>query len=98
MQIHERKNGTELILELDGRIDTMTAPELDNYLNGTLSGISSLILDFEKVSYISSAGLRVLLMAQKTMLKQGKMEIHNVNDMIQEIFEVTGFQEILTIR
>ena len=82
---------------LEGRLDTVTAPELENELKGSLDQISDLTLDFEKLEYISSAGLRVLLSAQKQMMKQGQMRIVHVNDTIMEIFEVTGFVDILTI-
>ena len=82
---------------LEGRLDTVTAPELEKELNDSLQGIADLTLDFEKLDYISSAGLRVLLSAQKIMNRQGKMKILHVNDPIMEIFEVTGFTDILTI-
>ena len=82
---------------LEGRLDTVTAPELEKELKGTLEGVRELTLDFEKLEYISSAGLRVLLAAQKTMNKQGEMRLLNVNETIMEIFEVTGFADILTI-
>ena len=82
---------------LEGRLDTVTAPELDRELKGVLEGVSELTLDFEKLEYISSAGLRVLLSAQKIMNKQGEMKIANVSETILEIFEVTGFTDILTI-
>ena len=82
---------------LEGRLDTVTAPELDRELKGFLEGVSELTLDFEKLEYVSSAGLRVLLSAQKTMNKQGEMKVTNVSETILEIFEVTGFTDILTI-
>ena len=82
---------------LEGRLDTVTAPELEAAFKESLSGVTELTLDFEKLEYISSAGLRVLLSAQKTMNKQGEMKIHNVNATIAEIFEVTGFSDILTV-
>ncbi len=82
---------------LEGRLDTVTAPELDRELKGVLEGISELTLDFEKLEYISSAGLRVLLTAQKTMAKQGEMKLTHVGAPIMEIFEVMGFSDILTI-
>lgn len=80
---------------LEGRLDTTTAPELEAELQ--LEGITELVLDFEKLDYVSSAGLRVLLAAQKTMNRQGSMLIRNVNEGIMEIFEITGFIDILTI-
>ena len=82
---------------LSGRLDTMTAPELEKALTESLSGIRELTLDFENLDYISSAGLRVLLSAQKLMSKQGGMKLAHVNETIMEIFEVTGFSDILTI-
>ena len=98
MKIDKKKTGTELIITLTGRLDTNTAPELENAVQGSVSGITMLIFDFEKLDYISSAGLRVLLSAQKTMNTQGTMKIVNVNETIMEIFEVTGFVDILTIQ
>lgn len=85
------------VFTLEGRLDTTTAPALEKELKGALDGVSELTLDFSALDYISSAGLRVLLSAQKLMNKQGKMKITHVNDIIQEIFEVTGFSEILTV-
>ena len=82
---------------LEGRLDTVTAPQLEAELKESLDGLNELILDFDKLEYISSAGLRVLLSAQKAMSKQGEMKILHVNETIMEIFEVTGFSDILTI-
>ena len=90
------ENGT-LRIALEGRLDTNTAPQLEAELKTSLSGISELELDFSGLEYISSAGLRVLLAAQKTMSRQGKMTIRNVNETIMEVFEITGFVDILTI-
>ena len=90
------ENGT-LRIALEGRLDTNTAPQLEAELKASLSGITELELDFSGLEYISSAGLRVLLAAQKTMSRQGKMTIRNVNETIMEVFEITGFVEILTI-
>ncbi|HJB76745.1 STAS domain-containing protein [Oscillibacter valericigenes] len=90
------ENGT-LRIALEGRLDTNTAPQLEAELKTSLSGITELELDFSGLEYISSAGLRVLLAAQKTMSRQGKMTIRNVNETIMEVFEITGFVEILTI-
>ena len=81
----------------EGRLDTVTAPEFEKEIKESIDGLTELILDFEKLEYISSAGLRVLLSAQKTMSKQGTMKVVNVGEMIGEIFEVTGFSDILTI-
>ena len=97
MTIHTTQNGTELTLALEGRLDTTTAPELESALKSSLEGVTELIFDFSQLEYISSAGLRVLLSAQKTMNKQGSMKITHVNEVILEIFDVTGFQDILTI-
>lgn len=85
------------VFALAGRLDTVTAPELEQALKESLDGVSALTLDFGKLDYISSAGLRVLLSAQKTMSRQGAMKLTNVNETIMEIFEVTGFTDVLTI-
>ena len=82
---------------LEGRLDTITSPDLEKELKAALDGATVLTLDFGKLEYISSAGLRVLLSAQKTMNKQGEMKLTHVNDTIMEIFEITGFADILTI-
>lgn len=82
---------------MEGRLDTTTAPNLEKELKYSLGDVTELIMDFEKLEYISSAGLRVLLSAQKTMNKQGEMKIIHVSDTIMEIFKVTGFSDILTI-
>lgn len=97
MTIKKSLNGSELTVFVSGRLDTITAPQLESDLKDSIEGITSLILDFSDLSYISSAGLRVLLSTQKQMLKQGKMVIRNVNEAINEVFEITGFTEILTI-
>lgn len=98
MNITADKNGSSLTLALDGRLDTTTAPELDKILKTSLDGVTDLTLDLEKLEYLSSAGLRVLLSGQKTMNKQGTMTVRHVNETIMEIFEITGFSDILTIR
>ena len=90
------QNGNAMI-ELEGRLDTTTASELESTIKEILPGLTSLSIDFEKTEYISSAGLRVLLVAQKAMNSQGKMIVKNVNETIMEIFEITGFIDILTI-
>ena len=82
---------------LEGRLDTVTAPELEKSLKDSIDGVAELVLNFDKLEYISSAGLRVLLSAQKTMSEKGGMKITNVSEIISEIFEVTGFSEILTV-
>ena len=97
MTINKIANGSELTIGLEGRLDTTTAPELEKELKQNISGVTSLTIDMEKLEYISSAGLRVLLSAQKVMNKQGRMVVKNVNENIMEIFEVTGFVDILNI-
>ena len=97
MTIEKKMNGTALEIALEGRLDTMTAPELEKELNQSLGSADSLTLDFSKLDYISSAGLRVLLSAHKTMSGKGGMKITNVNEIVQEVFEVTGFADILNI-
>lgn len=97
MTIEKNFNGTELNVTIIGRLDTTTAPQLEAEFKANISGVETLILDFAELEYLSSAGLRVLLQAQKVMNKQGEMVIRNVNETISEIFEVTGFADILTI-
>ncbi len=97
MNITEKSNGSELCIFLEGRLDTTTAPELEKILSGSLDGVTDLTFDMGKLDYLSSAGLRILLGAQKQMNKQGSMKVTNVNETIMEIFEVTGFADILTI-
>lgn len=97
MTITKTQTGSELNVVLEGRLDTVTAPELEAELKASFDGITSLILNFEKLDYISSAGLRVLLSAQKVMSNCGEMKIINVNETIMEIFDLTGFSDILTI-
>ncbi len=97
MTIEKQKNGDVLTVAVEGRLDTMTAPQLEAELKGSYEGVQELILDLSKLEYISSAGLRVLLSAHKTMAKQGSMKLTGVGEIIMEIFEVTGFNDILTI-
>ncbi len=97
MTINKNTNGTSLIIAIEGRLDTVTAPQLEAELKASIDGITELTFDFEKLVYISSAGLRVLLSAQKTMNKQGSMKLVHVGDEIRDIFDVTGFADILTI-
>lgn len=97
MNIIRNKDGSKLTLALEGRLDTTTAPQLEAELKASMDGVTELNLDFEKLEYLSSAGLRVLLAAQKVMNRQGKMTLHHVNETIREVFEVTGFIDILTI-
>lgn len=97
LNITKNANGNDLKIILEGRLDTTTAPQLEAELGTALSGVTSLKFDFAKLEYISSAGLRVLLSAQKTMNKQGSMVISNATSEVKEIFDVTGFSDILTI-
>ena len=97
MKITKTVNGSDLSIALEGKLDTTTAPELDQLFKESLEGITNLVIDMEKLEYISSAGLRTLLVAQKTMNKQGSMKIRNVNELILEVFNITGFVDILTI-
>ncbi len=97
MTINKTLNGSALLLTLAGRIDTTTAPQLEEELNASYSGVSDLVFDFTDIEYISSAGLRVLLAAQKVMNKQGSMKLVNVKEEVKEVFEITGFSDILTI-
>lgn len=97
MTITKSQNGSSLTVALEGRLDTTTAPELEKELKDSLNDVTELILDFAKLDYISSAGLRVLLSAHKTMASKGAMKVTHVNEIVQEVFEVTGFSDILTI-
>ena len=97
LNIKKESNGSALTFFLGGRLDTTTAPELEGELKEGLDGVTDLIMDFSDLEYISSAGLRVLLSAQKTMNKQGKMTVKNPSEEVKEIFDVTGFADILNI-
>ncbi len=97
MTINKQQEGTKLVVALEGRLDTTTAPQLETEFKRSIADVTELVLDFAKLEYLSSAGLRVLLAAQKVMNKQGSMVIKNVNETIAEVFEITGFSEILTI-
>ena len=97
MTIEKIVEGNRMTVVLAGRLDTTTAPKLESELKQNISGVETLILDFAALEYLSSAGLRVLLAAQKVMNKQGEMVVRNVNETIAEIFEVTGFADVLTI-
>lgn len=97
MKIDINKNGTQSIITLSGRLDTTTAPALDKTVNEDIVGTTDLIIDFNAVEYVSSAGLRVLLAAQKKMQKVGSMKLTGVCDDVMEVFEMTGFSDILTI-
>ena len=97
LNIEKTRLDDALTLTLTGRLDTATAPELETVLRTGLEGVHSLLLDFTGLDYISSAGLRVLLGAQKVMNRQGEMKLRGVNETITEIFDITGFTDILTI-
>lgn len=97
MNINKHENGTELVIALEGRLDTVTAPQLEAELKESIESKSAVTFDFAGVEYVSSAGLRVLLSAQKIMNKQGKMTIRNVCAAVMEVFEITGFCDILNI-
>jgi len=98
MNIEKTRKGNKLTIKLDGRLDTNTAPELEKELKEALPGVGDLVFDFSDLKYISSAGLRLILSTQKTMNQQGTLVIENVNDMVMEIFETTGFSDVLTIK
>ena len=97
MNVIKRLEGSELFVDIEGNIDSVTAPDLNASLNESLKGVSSIVFDFKKVDYISSAGLRVLLVAVKAMPKDGNVTIRNANSNVMDIFEMTGFVNILTI-
>lgn len=98
MDVEKKIEGNKLLIKIDGRLDTNTAPELEEELNKYLPEIKELVFNFKDLMYISSSGLRVILSTQKIMNKQGSMVIENVNDLVMEVFEATGFSDILTIR
>ena len=97
LNIEKRTNESELTITLAGRLDTTTAPELEQALKASLDGVTTLVIDMAALEYISSAGLRVLLSAQKTMNRQGAMMVSGASETIMEIFEVTGFSDILNL-
>lgn len=97
MTISTKQNGTNLEIALEGRLDTVTAPELEAELKKTMGKAETLTLDFENLAYISSAGLRVLLSAHKAMSGKGGLRVINVNEIVREVFDVTGFADILNI-
>ena len=97
LNIEKKAQGRNLNIALEGRLDTTTAPDLEAIVRGELDGAEQLTFDFAKLEYISSAGLRILLAAQKIMNKQGKMVVKNPSEEVKEIFDVTGFSDILTI-
>jgi anti-sigma B factor antagonist len=97
MKIDSNKNAETLIVNVEGRLDTTTAPEFENFLNANLQGVKELAIDCAKLEYVSSAGLRVLLSTQKKMQKIGSMKVKNVCEEVMEVFEITGFADILVI-
>ena len=97
LNIERKINGTELTVALTGRLGTTTAPELESVLKASVDGVTALVFDMEALEYISSAGLRVLLSTQKLMNRQGEMKVIHANESVTEIFEVTGFSDILNI-
>ena len=97
MTINKTRDGNSLTVAIEGRLDTTTAPQLEAELKASLDGITDLTIDLSTLEYISSAGLRVLLSAQKIMNKQGKMKVTGANETVMEVFEVTGFSDILNI-
>ena len=97
MTIEKHRQGTELTVVLEGRLDTVSAPDLDAVVKNELLGVDTFILDLKKLQYTSSAGLRVILIAQKTMNKQGKLILKNVSEAVMEVFEMTGLSDLLTI-
>ena len=97
MTIEKNRQGAELCVALDGRLDTMSAPEFETVVKNELAGVERFVLDLKKLQYTSSAGLRVILLAQKAMNKQGKMVLKNVAEGVMEVFEMTGLADLLTI-
>ncbi len=97
MQLTQNKEGGKLTIFVSGRVDTTTAPELESFIDENVQGVTELVLDLKDMPYTSSAGLRVILKAQKTMNAQGEMKVINVQSDVMEIFEMTGFSDILTI-
>lgn len=97
MTIEKKAEGSALTIMVEGRLDTMTAPNLEQELKNSLDGVTDLVLDFGKLEYISSAGLRVVLSAQKTMNRQGSMKIIHASEEVRDVFDITGFSDIMTI-
>jgi anti-sigma B factor antagonist len=97
MDLTTEKNGTELTIHLSGELNTTTAPQLSDLIDKELNGVQTLFMDFAECDYVSSAGLRVILKAQKLMNAQGSMKVVHVNETIMEVFDITGFVDILTI-
>ena len=97
MKIEKNQNEQKLVIALEGRLDTTTAPQLEEELKSSLGDVTDLVIDLAKLEYISSAGLRVLLSAYKTMRTKGSMKVIHANELVQEVFEVTGFADFLPI-
>ncbi|MBQ7739838.1 MAG: STAS domain-containing protein [Eubacterium sp.] len=97
MTIDKVQNGSSVILEVEGRLETTTAPELETVIKNELDGVSELTFDFSKLEYISSAGLRVILSAQKIMGGKGTLKVIGVNEIVKEVFDITGFSDIITV-
>ena len=97
MKINKDLKDGNLLISISGEINSLSAPELEEVIKNDLNGVKSLVFDFKEVEYLSSAGLRVLLVAQKVMTKQGKMSLRHVNKSVMEVFEITGFSNILEI-
>lgn len=97
MNINTTAAGGKLVVALEGRLDTNSAPQLESVLKENLKGVTELEMDLAQLAYISSAGLRVLLAAIKLMKKQGSMVVRNVNEVVMDVFEVTGFADMMTI-
>ena len=98
MKINKTNEGEKLTISIEGRLDTTTSPELSRELETSLNGVSQLIFDLTNLEYISSSGLRVLLSAQKAMNGKGTMIVKNVSELVMEVFDITGFTDILTIK
>ena len=97
MTVNQNREGNQLTVSLGGRLDTVTAPELETVVDTALAGVEILVMDLEQLEYVSSAGLRIFLKAQKLMNVKGKMKLIHVNETIMDVFEITGFVDILTI-
>jgi anti-sigma B factor antagonist len=97
MTIEKHRQGAQLTVMIEGRLDTVSAPDLDAVVKNELLGVDTFILDLKKLQYTSSAGIRVILIAQKTMNKQGKLILKNVSEAVMEVFEMTGLSDLLTI-
>lgn len=97
MTLKKTLNDTTLTIEIEGRVDASTSPQLEEEIKTSAAGVKKLVLDFQNVEYISSAGLRVLLKSQKMMMKQGQMIVTNASETIREVFELTGFMDYLTL-